>query len=225
MCIWAWTAAWSCPLWLLHVELSWPVFPKTPPVPPLGKELVFCGAVVKSGTAEETSHHVWTSGCSSAAAVGQRLPLALLAGSRSSAHLGNPQFSGQSKPWCRFYFSIFPPLILCFTFSFFQSQEAHGAARTLQVFQLSENRTYHIPRKLDYINDFTTFLPHSFEFWCPSFYKHSWLLTWVFHLFISLTEKKHRWRNSKDIHFFLRMWTIQFKSTPTWFNVRKQLNI
>lgn len=77
-------------------QLRWSMFAKTPPLPPLGKELFFCGAVVKSGTAEETSHHVWTSGCSSAAAVGQCLPLALLASSRSSDHLWNSQISGKS---------------------------------------------------------------------------------------------------------------------------------
>lgn len=119
LCIWVWEAAWICPLWPLHVELNsagqcslkqlWSL--------PWVNSCFSVEAVVKSGTAEETSHHVWTSGCFSAAGVGQRLHLPLLAGSRSSDHLWNPQISGKSEPWCTFYFSIFLPVFLDFIFS------------------------------------------------------------------------------------------------------------
>lgn len=49
-------------------------------------------------------------------------------------------------------------------FFFFQSQGAHEAARSLQVFKLSENTTYLVLMKLEHINDFNTFLLRSLEF-------------------------------------------------------------
>lgn len=49
-------------------------------------------------------------------------------------------------------------------FFFFQSQGAHEATRSLQVFKLSENTTYLVLMKLEHINDFNTFLLRSLEF-------------------------------------------------------------
>lgn len=80
--------------------------------------------------------------------------------------------------------------------------------------------------KLKYIKDFNRlfFFASLPRVLMPIILKSKLTFNWRFQIAFPLTEKKHGWRNSKHIHFFLRMWTLQFSSTPTLFNVLKQMN-